>query len=402
MNQTLRAAAGMAAMAEALRLTNAGRLAEASAALQQALGGTGATATGFGTETGSESWLPAHQSWLSGRGLAGLAETLAAGLPHAAGPKVGLAEPLVPGISTDPGELQQLSHTEPAGRRTYDLYLPTGYTGQPVPLVVMLHGGSQTGRDFAAGTRMNKIAEQQPFLVVYPEQSVAANHGRYWNWFRPEDQRPGAGEPSIIAGITRRVMAEHAVDPAQVFIAGLSAGGAMAAVMAASYPELYRGVGVHSGLAYGVASDVPSAFAAMRSGGTPARASDVPLIVFHGDRDGMVAPVNADRLIAARTGRPHHPGHPHDTGHPHDAGRPLTTAGTENGRRYTRRVHQDGQGAVIAEQWTVHGGGHAWSGGDPAGSYADVLGPAASREMLRFFREIAPSTIALPAATTLD
>ena len=365
----------MAGMTEALRLTRAGRLAEASALLQQGLGGTAPTPAGPRATP-----LP-RPARVAGNGLLG----------RDPGTTVGY-----------PGEVRHLRHTGPAGTRTYDLYLPTGYTGQidrPVPLVVMLHGGSQNGTDFAVGTRMNELAEQHTFLVAYPEQSVEANHGRFWNWFRPEDQRRDGGEPSIIAGITRRVLAEHAVDPARVYVAGLSAGGAMAAVMAATHPDLYRAVGVHSGLAYGAAHDVPSAFAAMQSGGLSGSSSDVPAIVFHGDRDSTVAPVNADRLIAARTGKEPEPGHSDSSTR---AEMPLTTTGTENGRRYTRRTHHDRQGTVIAEQWTVHGGGHAWSGGDPAGSYADPLGPDATREMLRFFLETAASTISEPEATALD
>jgi poly(hydroxyalkanoate) depolymerase family esterase len=273
-----------------------------------------------------------------------------------------------------PGVFSDAQFTNQAGTRAYKLYVPSTYRGDPVPLIVMLHGCTQDPDDFANGTQMNALAEELPCLVVYPAQSQGANPQRCWNWFSETDQQRDRGEPSIIAGITRDVMAKHAVDPDQVYVAGLSAGGAMATIMGTLYPDLYAAVGVHSGLPFASADDLPSALAAMKGQfkrrHTPGKA--LPIIVFHGDQDMTVHPAAADELIAQGTSA--------STGSVVEPGR------VPDGHAYTRTLHHRDDGNLHAEQWVVHGGGHAWFGGNARGSYTDGRGPDASREMLRFFR----------------
>ena len=265
-----------------------------------------------------------------------------------------------------------------AGSRTYKLFIPSRCQGQRLPLIVMLHGCTQSPDDFAAGTRMNFLAEEQNCFVVYPEQPSGANQSKCWNWFRTSDQRRGGGEPSMIAGITRQIMRDHVIDPKRVYVAGLSAGGAAAAIMGATYSDLYAAVGIHSGLACGAASDLPSAFAAMRQGGGSKAVADgktsVPTIVFHGDRDTTVHPKNGDQIIeqSARATRPT---------------TKVLRGRVPHGHAYTRTILIDGAGRAISEHWNIDGAGHAWSGGSPAGSYTDPQGPDATREMLRFFLE---------------
>jgi poly(hydroxyalkanoate) depolymerase family esterase len=273
-----------------------------------------------------------------------------------------------------PGKFVEGSFSNEAGTRNYKLYVPSGYTGEPVPLVVMLHGCTQDPDDFATGTQMNQLAETTNFLVLYPAQSQQANVSRCWNWFKAMDQQRDLGEPSIIAGMTREIMGSHSVDDRQVYVAGLSAGGAMATVMGTLYPDLYAAVGVHSGLPFAAAHDLPSALAAMKGdfGRAPAKGKVIPIIVFHGDRDTTVHPANGEELIARGAGK-----HNEIVVEP---GR------VPDGHAYTRTRHRRKDGKLAAEHWVIHGAGHAWSGGSARGSYTDARGPDASTEMMRFFR----------------
>ncbi|HEX8374005.1 MAG TPA: PHB depolymerase family esterase [Geminicoccaceae bacterium] len=419
----------LAAMQEAARLTQAGRFAEATALVQRALkgepaapGGTGHGAAapkegfagrasrvidGIAETVGFSEPRPAPprndgervSGSQAGNGFAGRASRAATAGPGPQIPdavrdlldRLGQQGPKGPAAAPEPipegAQFLTASFANEAGSRAYKLYVPASYragqpNGRPIPLVVMLHGCTQSPDDFAAGTRMNALAEERSFLVAYPAQAGSANQNRCWNWFNAADQERDRGEPSLIAGITREVMRTHAVDPRRVYVAGLSAGGAAAAVMAATYPDLYAAVGVHSGLACGAARDMPSAFAAMNQGGAPEAGAGkprtpVPTIVFHGDRDSTVNPRNGEQVVAAAKAAA-------SSGLRTTAENGQAAAG---GHAYTRTVHADAAGKALVEQWVVHGGGHAWYGGSPSGSYTDPRGPDASREMLRFFLE---------------
>jgi poly(hydroxyalkanoate) depolymerase family esterase len=398
-------------MAEATRLTRAGRLSEATALLQQILraDASGSTAVDIArkgrapqivdaTANPDEidrppsspfglSRRPAKQPFASAvKGAPRLMfpqlSTMTGRLGY--GPRYGFLQPppvTKADIVPEGGNFLEATYTNIAGTLSYKLYIPSGYHGQALPLVIMLHGCSQSPDDFAAGTRMNLVAEEQTCFVVYPAQTSEANPAKCWNWFRPGDQQRGQGEPSLIAGITRQVMRDCAVDPQRVYIGGLSAGAAAAAVMGVTYPDLYAAIGVHSGLAYGTANDVSSAFAAMRqgeslSGGMSAvlgNGSAIPTIVFHGDQDAIVHPRNGNHFIA-----------PEWTD---KLQKQVHRGQVPGGHSYTRIVHADASGRVMFERWEIHGAGHAWAGGSPAGSFTDSRGPDAAREMLRFFLE---------------
>ena len=274
------------------------------------------------------------------------------------------------------------SYTSGSEKRSYKLYVPRGDRERRTALVVMLHGCMQ-GRDvFAAGTRMNEIAERDNFLVLYPAQSVYAHKLGCWNWQDPHHQEKGRGEPSIIAGMTQAVADDYEIDPGRVYIAGMSAGGAMAGVMGETYPDLYAAVGVHSGLGYKAAHSFYTSVTAMRSGGAVAN-NAVPTIVFHGDADATVNVANSDRTHERLNRAGEHAEGPDGA----IIGSTEVIHGqAAGGHRYTRYVYA-GRGGAAVERWIVHRMGHAWSGGSAKGTYTDARGPNASEEMIRFFSE---------------
>jgi len=389
-------------MMSAGRLTSRGKLMEATTAIQRALAAAQLPITPVRAAAAAASRPPAPFS----------ASTFA----KSAAPRRGSAGDAV-GMVTDIDDIDEAgesdrrgsgrfissSFTGADGTRVFKLFEPAGSGNLALPLVVMLHGCTQDPDDFAAGTRMNELAATGGFYVLYPEQAMRSNANRCWNWFVPGDQQRGLGEPAMIAGMTRHVIEAHGVDPDRVYVAGLSAGGAMAAILAREYPDVFAAAGVHSGLPAGAAHDVASAFGAMKSGATGAGAGGLagwplaasaslwsggaaapaasapgrataPQIVFHGSADSTVAPVNGDAVIAAAlAGRAETP--------------PTETSGVAAaGRRWRRTVWRDGD-RPVAEQWVVDGAPHAWSGGSRAGSFTDPEGPDASAEMLRFFLE---------------
>jgi poly(hydroxyalkanoate) depolymerase family esterase len=381
---------------EATRLTRAGQLVEATALLQRMLRGEGAPESSGSTASAvperlgpptidvKANLVEERESRSAPRAsstpprlksparFGSLKDFSRLGLPG----QITRAPPSTSDIAPKGTRFIEGTFSNAAGSRTYKLFIPSRYQGKPLPLIVMLHGCTQSPDDFASGTRMNFLAEEQNCFVAYPAQPSGANQAKCWNWFRTGDQQRGGGEPSLIAGITRQIKRDHAIVPERVYVAGLSAGGAAAAIMAAKYGDLYAAVGIHSGLACGAASDLPTAFMAMRQGGGHEAlvkvGSVVPTIVFHGDRDTTVHPDNGDRILERSA----------------KATSPATKVlhgRVPDGHAYTRTIVTDQSGRVISEHWKVHGAGHAWSGGSPAGSYTDPRGPDATREMLRFF-----------------
>ncbi|NMM76665.1 PHB depolymerase family esterase [Acidovorax sp. SRB_24] len=388
---------------DATALVRSGQVGEATRAIQRALGGAAPLDAATAGAPPHSSLLPAAGAHMpaprKGRRSAPSADVedavvIERGTARTSTPP----RPADAGHATQPvGTFLDVAFAHAGAQHHYHLYVPPGAAARaPLPLVLMLHGCTQNPEDFATGTGMNTAAAQAPALVLYPMQPHSANPHGCWNWFRPENQRRGAGELALLVAMVRDVIARHAVDPQRIYVAGLSAGGAMAALLAREYPDLFAAVGVHSGLQAGAAHNMMAALSAMHNGakpgpvarpaGLPSHGPAIPIIVFHGDADETVHARNGEQLIAAALAAATRAGTP--VRHAMETGR------APGGGRYTRTVyrHVDGDpahapGPVVAEHWQLHGAGHAWAGGDARGSHTDPRGVNATREMLRFFLE---------------
>lgn len=311
--------------------------------------------------------------------------------------------PLLPRVHASGGTFTQFTYSGPAGSRPYFVYTPVNYqVGTVVPLIVMLHGCTQTPTDFAAGTQMNVLADQKQFIVVYPQQTSADNSLSCWNWFQPADQARGGGEPAIIAGIVQTVeqtTSQWSIDTNRVYVAGMSAGAAMAVIMAATYPDIFAAMGSESGLEYQAATSETAATTAQTQGGPDptqqgqaaynamgSAAREVPTIVFQGQSDFTVHPVNGDQIVQQWM----------ETDHLASKGTynasfnsPSTTTNGQvpgsGGHSYTVQTWNDNNGNEIEEYWKINGMGHAWSGGSSSGSFTDPNGPSATNAMYTFF-----------------
>ena len=360
------------AMGEALSLVRQSNLAEAAALLQRALAGEAPERRESGP--GARPPLPPGPAFAPPprRPLGDVLRALRQRpvMPPGARP--------APGPAPDFGErFLKRVYRGPAGALGYRLYLPAEREGRSLALVLMLHGCTQNPEDFAVGTQMNGLADEFGLIVAYPHQPRRANASGCWNWFDRRHQNRGSGEPAKLAGLARMLAKEFGVGSERIFAAGLSAGGAMAEVLAATYPDVFAAVGVHSGLPYRSAVDAPSAFAAMKGAAAvepaPAAASDrrCRKIIIHGLADGTVDPVNGERIL--------------DRAEQAERLKRIDLDWAIAGGRVSRAVLEDDDGRPVVERWQVEGGGHAWFGGDPRGSYTQTVGLDASRVMVRFF-----------------
>jgi poly(hydroxyalkanoate) depolymerase family esterase len=352
--------------------------------------------SGAATLPGMPAWSGTTPWWtkLPGHGQAGWSPPVNGVLQPPAPPTGGGTMPPPGGGTTRPGKGASFSgsYTSSAGTRAYRGYVPSSYKpGTPVPLVVVLHGCTQSADVIRQLSRFDQLAEAKHFITVFPEQPSSANSQSCWNFFQDAHTHRGSGEPALIAGITDWVQQHYAIDPKRIYVAGLSAGAAMASVMGATYPDKYAAIGVGSGCEYAAtaacagyksADPTTAAQAAFQAMGSYAR--PMPVIAFQGDKDTTVPPVNADQLVqqwqltAALASGDHAPA-------------PRSPSSTESGqvpggRAYTVRHYDDAQGHQLIEYWTVHGMAHAWSGGCGCEKYADPQGPDETAAMFAFFK----------------
>lgn len=306
-------------------------------------------------------------------------------------------------IVANAGKWESASVTNAAGSREYKLWVPSGYDkGKRLPLLMMLHGCMQTPEGLAAISGMNELADRQTFLVVYPEQTAGANPLKCWNWFDPAHQMRESGEPSLLAAITTQVSASHKADSNRTYVAGISAGGAMAIVMGVTYPDLFAAIGVSAGLEFKAAVTVEGGLTAMKQGGPDPAAQGLlaframgdkaharrrmPVIIFQGDADPFVNPANAEQVIqqwATTNAYLSNKKPASDV-----TTQPVAMEGSvTGGHAFTRFVYKDRTGRNLMEKWIVKGMGHAWSGSPAAGPFADPKGPNASAELWRFFSD---------------
>ena len=299
-----------------------------------------------------------------------------------------------------------------AGERNYALWVPSGYAAEKrrsLPLVMMLHGCMQGPQDLSAISGMNAVADKNNFLVVYPEQTKEANPLRCWNWFDPRHQSRASGEPAILAAIIHEISKTYSIDNRSVYVAGISAGAAMAVVMGANYPDTFSAVGAMSGLAFKSATTVEGgmaamkqgapnpeqlgllAFTAMRDGGVAAKVNRIPLITFHGDADPYLNPINAEQLIRQWAKVNDHLDDGKDNGSVKAEPMKTVEGTVPAGHTYTRSIYGDRFGNLLMEKWIIKGLGHAWSGSPSVSPFGDPKGPNASEEMWRFFVEATPA-----------
>jgi len=299
------------------------------------------------------------------------------------------------------GIWQQYTYNGPAGSRPYFVYTPANYqVGTAVPLMVMLHGCTQTPADFAAGTQMDQLADQKQFIVVYPQQTSTYNQEKCWNWFDSADQSRGSGEPAIIAGIVQAVeqtTSQWTIDTHRIYAAGLSAGAAMTVILGATYPDIFAAIGVQSGLEYQAATSSTEAYTALRQGGPdPARqgqaaynamgsaARVVPTITFHGTSDYLVYPINGEQVVRQWMQTDHLASH---NAYNASFNSPTSTTNGQvaGGHSYSVYTWNDNNGNEVQEYWLVNGMGHGWSGGSSSGTYTDPQGPGATQAIYNFF-----------------